>query len=69
MKHVLLLAAVLSLQGCAYIYNEVQTYAQAQCASNYSNGQDRRACEQRNVPDYDQYEARRKRLQEGGQPR
>lgn len=47
--------------GCDY----VQDQAQAQCASNNSNPQDRRACEKRNAPNYDDYEARRKRLKQG----
>ncbi len=67
MKPALLLVAVLSLSGCAYVYDQVQAGAQGQCA-NLSNAQEQRACERRNAPDYDQYEARRKRLQEGNKP-
>ncbi|HEY9106812.1 MAG TPA: hypothetical protein VIN58_09035 [Roseateles sp.] len=61
----LLIAAALSLSGCAVIYDYAQDVAQAQCASNNGNGQDRRACEKRDAPPRDDYEARRKRLQEG----
>lgn len=65
MKQALLLIAVLALSGCAFVYDQVQDLAQAQCASNNNGAQDRRACEKRNAPAYDDYEARRKRLQEG----
>lgn len=51
--------------GCSTVYDYVQELAQAQCASGNSNPQDRRACEKRNAPNYDDYEARRKRLKEG----
>lgn len=51
--------------GCSTVYDYVQDQAVAQCASNNSNPQDRRACEKRNAPNYDDYEARRKRLKEG----
>ena len=61
----LLIAAALTLSGCSVIYDYAQDVAQAQCASSNSNAQDRRACEKRNAPSYDDYEARRKRLQEG----
>lgn len=62
----LLLALPLILcTGCGTVYDYVQDVAQAQCASNSSNAQDRRACEKRNAPSYDDYEARRKRLKEG----
>ncbi len=53
------------MPGCAVIYDYAQDVAQAQCASSNSNPQDRRACEKRNAPAYDDYEARRKRLKEG----
>lgn len=65
MKTVLLLIATLALSGCAFVYDQVQDIAQTQCASNGSNAQDRRACEKRNAPVYDDYEARRKRMQQG----
>jgi uncharacterized protein YceK len=65
MKFALSLLATLSLSGCAVVYEYAQDVAQAQCASNNSNPQDRRACEKRNAPAYDDYEARRKRLKEG----
>jgi hypothetical protein len=62
----LLLALPLALcTGCGTLYEYVQDHAQAQCASNNGNAQDRRACEKRNAPSYDDYEARRKRLKEG----
>jgi hypothetical protein len=61
----LLITAALSLSGCSVIYDYAQDIAQTQCASNNSNAQDRRACEKRNAPSYDDYEARRKRMQEG----
>ncbi|KQV86145.1 MULTISPECIES: hypothetical protein [unclassified Roseateles] len=67
MKQALLLIAVLALSGCAFVYDQVQDIAQTQCAGN-GNAQDRRACEKRNAPAYDDYEARRKRLQEGNKP-
>ncbi|HEY0954860.1 MAG TPA: hypothetical protein VGE36_08900 [Roseateles sp.] len=67
MKQLLLLLAVLSLSGCAFVYDQVQDVAKANCA-NLSDAQSQRACEKRNAPDYDQYEARRKRLQEGNKP-
>jgi len=65
MKSILALIAVLALPGCAVIYDYAQDVAQGQCASSNSSPQDRRACEKRNAPAYDDYEARRKRLQEG----
>ena len=65
MKRSLLLTALLALSGCAFVYDQVQDHAQAQCASSNGHAQDRRACEKRNAPAYDEYEARRKRLQEG----
>lgn len=62
----LLLALPLALcTGCSVLYDYAQDHAQAQCASNNGNPQDRRACEKRNAPSYDDYEARRKRLKEG----
>lgn len=62
----LLLSLPLTLcTGCATVYDYVQDQAQAQCASNNGNAQDRRACEKRNAPSHDDYEARRKRLKEG----
>ena len=62
----LLLALPLTLStGCTTVYDYVQDHALAQCASNSGNPQDRRACEKRNAPDYDDYEARRKRLKDG----
>lgn len=64
MKYALLLIAVFALSGCAFVYDQVQDIAQANCA-NLSNAQDQRACEKRNAPAYDDYEARRKRLQQG----
>jgi hypothetical protein len=64
----LLITATLSLSGCAIVYDYAQDFAQSQCASNNSNAQDRRACEKRNAPAYDEYEERRKRLQEGSKP-
>ena len=67
MKHALLLIAVLALSGCAFVYDQVQDIAQAKCANN-GDAQDQRACEKRNAPAYDDYEARRKRLQEGNKP-
>ena len=67
MKQFLAPLAALSLSGCAFVYDQVQSVAQSQCA-NLSNAQEQRACEKRNAPDYDQYEARRKRLQEGNKP-
>ncbi len=67
MKHALLLASLLSLSGCAFVYDQVQDIAKSNCA-NLSDAQSQRACEKRNAPDYDQYEARRKRLQEGNKP-
>ena len=60
-----MIVAMLSLSGCSVLYDYAQDHAQAQCASNHSNPQDRRACEKRNAPSYDDYEARRKRLKEG----
>ena len=68
MKQALLLIAVLALSGCAFVYDQVQDIAQTQCASSNGSAQDRRACEKRNAPAYDDYEARRKRLQEGNKP-
>ncbi len=65
MKLALALLAALSLSGCAIVYDYAQEVAQSQCASSNSNPQDRRACEKRNAPAYDDYEARRKRLKEG----
>ncbi len=65
MKLALALLAALSLSGCAIVYDYAQEVAQAQCASSNSNPQDRRACEKRDAPSYDDYEARRKRLKEG----
>jgi starvation-inducible outer membrane lipoprotein len=67
MKHALLLVAALSLSGCAFVYDQVQDVAKSSCA-NLSEAQSQRACEKRNAPDHDQYEARRKRLQEGDKP-
>jgi hypothetical protein len=67
MKHALLLITVFSLSGCAFVYDQVQGVAQANCA-NLSDDQSQRACEKRNAPAYDDYEARRKRLQEGNKP-
>jgi hypothetical protein len=67
MKHVLLLIAALPLSGCAFVYDQVQSVAQANCA-NLGDAQSQRACEKRNAPAYDEYEARRKRLQEGNKP-
>jgi starvation-inducible outer membrane lipoprotein len=67
MKHALLLAAALALSGCAFVYDQVQDHAQARCA-NLGNAQEQRACEKRNAPAYDDYEARRLRLQEGNKP-
>ncbi|MFG6430909.1 hypothetical protein [Roseateles sp. LYH14W] len=64
MKQALLLIAVLALSGCAFVYDQVQDIAQAKCA-NLGNAQEQRACEKRNAPAYDDYEARRKRLKEG----
>lgn len=63
----LLLSALLLVltSGCSTVYDYVQDVAQAQCASGNSNPQDRRACEKRNAPSYNDYEARRKRLKEG----
>jgi hypothetical protein len=51
--------------GCSTVYDYVQDLAVAQCASSNGNAQDRRICEKRNAPAYDDYEARRKRLKEG----
>lgn len=51
--------------GCSTVYDIVQDRVLAQCASNNDNPQDRRACEKRNAPAYNDYEARRKRLKEG----
>ncbi|MCY4745197.1 hypothetical protein NYO99_09460 [Pelomonas sp. UHG3] len=65
MKYALLILASLALSGCAVVYDYAQEVAQSQCASSNSNPQDRRACEKRNAPAYDDYEARRKRLKEG----
>lgn len=65
MKYALLIVATLALSGCSVVYDYVQDVAQAQCASSNSNPQDRRACEKRDAPSYDDYEARRKRLKEG----
>ncbi len=65
MKLALALLAALSLSGCAIVYDYAQEVAQAQCASSNSNPQDRRACEKRSAPAYDDYEARRKRLKQG----
>ncbi|MCE4557309.1 hypothetical protein [Pelomonas cellulosilytica] len=65
MRIAALLLSLLALSGCAVVYDYVQDAAQAQCASNNSSPQDRRACEKRNAPAYNDYEARRKRLQEG----
>jgi hypothetical protein len=65
MKTALLLSTLLLLSGCAFLYDQVQDYAQTQCA-NISDSQAQRACEKRNAPAYDEYEARRKRLKEGG---
>jgi hypothetical protein len=65
MKAFLLLIATLALSGCAFVYDQVQDIAMTQCASNNSNAQDRRACEKRNAPAHDDYEARRKRMQQG----
>ncbi|RZI92463.1 MAG: hypothetical protein EOP39_32145 [Rubrivivax sp.] len=65
MKAALLLVATLALSGCAFVYDQVQDVAQAQCASNNSNAHDRRSCEKRNAPAHDDYEARRKRMQQG----
>ena len=56
--------AVLALSGCAFVYDQVQNIAQANCANN-GDAQAQRACEKRNAPSYDDYEARRKRLKEG----
>jgi hypothetical protein len=67
MRAALLLMPLLALSGCAFVYDQVQDIAQAQCASN-SSAADRRACEKRNAPAYDDYEARRKRLQQGDKP-
>ncbi len=67
MRHVLLLAAALSLSGCAFVYDQVQSVAQVNCA-NLGDAQSQRACEKRNAPSYDDYEARRKRLQQGNKP-
>jgi len=68
MKVVLPLIATWTLSGCAFVYDQVQHVAQNQCANN-GNAQEQRACEKRNAPAYDDYEARRKRLQEGDKPR
>ena len=65
MKAFLLLIATLALSGCAFVYDQVQDIAMTQCTSNNSNAQDRRACEKRNAPAHDDYEARRKRMQQG----
>jgi hypothetical protein len=65
MRAALLLIPTLALSGCAFVYDQVQDIAQTQCASNNGNAQDRRACEKRNAPAYDDYEARRKRMQQG----
>jgi hypothetical protein len=65
MKLAALLIPLLALSGCAVVYDYVQDVAQSQCASNNSTPQDRRACEKRDAPAYDDYEARRKRLKEG----
>ncbi len=67
MKQAPLLIAVLALSGCAFVYDQVQYVAQGKCANN-GNAQEQRACEKRNAPAYDDYEARRKRLQEGNRP-
>ncbi|RTL15613.1 MAG: hypothetical protein EKK52_20035 [Burkholderiales bacterium] len=60
----LLALAVSALAGCSLLYDYAQDAALAQCAS-VANGQDRRDCEKRNGPSYDDYEARRQRLQDG----
>jgi hypothetical protein len=65
MRSTALLISLLALSGCAVVYDYVQDVAQTQCASTNNNPQDRRACEKRNAPAYDDYEARRKRLKEG----
>jgi hypothetical protein len=67
MKTILPPIAALALSGCAFVYDQVQYIAQSKCANN-GNAQEQRACEKRNAPAYDDYEARRKRLQEGGKP-
>ncbi|MBI3347121.1 MAG: hypothetical protein HY020_07910 [Burkholderiales bacterium] len=67
MRRALSLMAVLALSGCAFVYDQVQDLAQTRCA-NLSNAQDQRACERSNAPSHDDYEARRKRLQEGNKP-
>jgi hypothetical protein len=65
MKRALPLIAALSLCGCAFVYDQVQDIAKTNCA-NLADAQSQRACEKRDAPDHDLYEARRKRLQEGG---
>jgi hypothetical protein len=67
MKTALPLSTALCLSGCAFVYDQVQDIAQSQCA-NLGDAQSQRACEKRNAPSHDDYEARRKRLQEGGKP-
>lgn len=67
MRQALLLIAALALSGCAFVYDQVQDIAQTKCA-NLGNAQDQRSCERRNAPAYDDYEARRKRLQDGNKP-
>ncbi len=64
MKRVLLLMSLGALQGCAFVYDQVQDRAQTQCARP-GDAQAQRACEKSNAPAYDDYEARRKRLQQG----
>lgn len=65
MRFAALLISMLALSGCAVVYDYVRDVAETRCANSNSNPQDRRACEKRDAPAYDDYEARRKRLQEG----
>lgn len=64
MRNRLLLIAAMALSGCSLLYDIGQQQALDQCDRAYSAA-DRTACRRANSENYDEYEARRKRLQQG----
>ena len=64
MKRLLLPLTALSLPGCSLLYDIGQDHALRNCDRAYS-AQDRQSCRRANSDSYQDYEVRRKRLQEG----
>lgn len=58
------LAVALALTGCSLLYDIGQQQALENC-DRANTPQDRTACRRANSESYDDYEARRKRLQQG----